>query len=347
LTAVPFVVLLVIFAGTKIAPRGTFNEDYLSIKNTNALRGMCALIVAMQHTCAYQHDKWTAPFLYIGFLCTSIFFFLSGYGLMYGTENKRRYLQNFLKKRLLTVLIPYLFANVIYLCIRQALGLEISLNQFAEMYKKGEPYVSFSWFIISIMYFYVMFYVAFNIFKRNIAVFLMIPGSILYMHLVKSIGFDYHWYTTAFCFAGGVIWYHYRNTLTEIARRQGFLKILLMFSITIALLFATFKNVYFYIAGSNITALCFQVVVMLCLQKIRIHNFVLEYLGKISFEFYILHGIVIKIFNEYLVLHGSLYVLSVMAASMLIATILYRINIKVVPWITGFEYGKKRGVEIE
>lgn len=342
MTAVPFLVLILIFAGIKIAPKGTYNDDYLSLKNTNALRGMCALIVAMQHTCAYQHDKWTAPFLYIGFLATSIFFFLSGYGLMYGIENKKRYLKSFLKKRLCTVLIPYLFANVVYLCIRQSLGLEISLTEFVEMYKKGEPYVSFSWFIISIMYFYVLFYVVFNVFTKNIAVFLMIPGSILYMYLVKSIGFDYHWYTTVFCFSGGVIWYRYRKTLTQIARNQGFLKILLMFLITFALLFATFKNIYFYIAGSNITALCFQITMMLVLQKVRIHNFVLEYLGKVSFEFYILHGIVIKIFNEYIVLQGSVYVLVVIAASTLIATILYYIDKTVVPWATGIEYGKKR-----
>ena len=347
MTAVPFIVLLVIFAGTKIAPKGTYNENYLSLKNTNALRGMCALIVAMQHTCAYQHDEWTAPFLYIGFLCTSIFFFLSGYGLMYGVDNKRRYLKNFLKKRLLTVLLPYLFANVIYLCIRQLLGLEISLTEFLKLYQKGEPYVSFSWFIISIMYFYVMFYVVFNIFTKNIAVFLMIPGSVLYMYLVKAIGFDYHWYTTAFCFSGGVIWYRYRDTLTTVARKQGVLKIVLMISITLALLFATFKNIYFYIAGSNITALCFQIVMMLLMQKIRIHNFVLEYLGKVSFEFYILHGIVIKIFNDYLVLHGSLYVLAVMMVSTLIATLLYKFDKIAVPWTTGIEYGKKRVIENE
>lgn len=347
MTAVPFIVLLVIFAGTKIAPKGTYNENYLSIENTNALRGMCAIIVAMQHTCAYQHDKWTMPFLYIGFLCTSIFFFLSGYGLMYGIENKRRYLRTFLKKRVFTVLIPYLFANVIYLCIRQLLGLEITLTEFVQMYKKGEPYVSFSWFIISIMYFYVLFYLVFNIFKRNIAVFLMIPGSILYMYLVKAIGFDYHWYTTAFCFVGGVIWYQYRDVLTIIARKQNFLKAFLMFAIMIALLFATFKNIYFYIAGSNITALCFQIVIMLCLQKIRIHNFVLEYIGKISFEFYIMHGIVIKIFNDYVVLRGNWYVLAVMLVSTIVATILYKFDKVVIPWATGIEYGEKRVIESE
>lgn len=347
MTAVPFIVLLIIFAGTKISSKGTYNEEYLSLKNTNALRGMCALIVAMQHTCAYQHDKWTAPFLYIGFLCTSIFFFLSGYGLMYGSENKKRYLKTFLKKRVLTVLIPYLLANVIYLCIRQAVGMEISVMEFVEMYQKGEPYVSFSWFIISIMYFYVMFYVIFNIFKKNIAVFLMIPGSVLYMYLVKLIGFDYHWYTTAFCFAGGVIWYQYREVLTAAARKQGFLKILLVFAITFALLFATFKNIYFYIAGSNITALCFQIFMMLWLQKVRIHNFVLEFLGKISFEFYILHGIVIKIFNDYIVLHGNWYVLAVMVVSMLMATILFKLDKKVIPWMTGIEYGKKRVTDSE
>ena len=158
LTVVPFIVLLVIFAGTKIAPKGTYNENCLSLKNTNALRGMCSLIVAMQHTCAYQHDKWTAPFLYIGFLCTSIFFFLSGYGLMYSLDNKKRYLRNFLKRRFLAVLIPYLFANAIYLCVRQAVGIETTLTGFIEMYQKGEPYVSFSWFVISIMYFYVLQY---------------------------------------------------------------------------------------------------------------------------------------------------------------------------------------------
>jgi peptidoglycan/LPS O-acetylase OafA/YrhL len=240
-----------------------------------------------------------------------------------------------------------LLANVIYLCVRQAVGMEISVMEFVEMYRKGEPYVSFSWFIISIMYFYVMFYVIFNIFKKNIAVFLMIPGSVLYMYLVKLIGFDYHWYTTAFCFAGGVIWYQYREVLTAAARKQGFLKILLVFAITFALLFATFKNVYFYIAGSNITALCFQIFMMLWLQKVRIHNFVLEFLGKISFEFYILHGIVIKIFNDYIVLHGNWYVLAVMVVSMLMATILFKLDKKVIPWMTGIEYGKKRVTDSE
>ena len=126
-----------------------------------------------------------------------------------------------------------------------------------------------------------------------------------------------------------------------------FLKILLVFAITFALLFATFKNIYFYIAGSNITALCFQIFLMLWLQKVRIHNFVLEFLGKISFEFYILHGIVIKIFNDYIVLHGNWYVLAVMVVSMLMATILFKLDKKVIPWMTGIEYGKKRVTDSE
>ena len=88
-------------------------------------------------------------------------------------------------------------------------------------------------------------------------------------------------------------------------------------------------------------------VMMLLLQKVRIHNFVLEYIGRISFEFYILHGIVIKIFNDYLVLHGSVYVFAVMMVSTLIATLLYKFDMVAVPWTTGLEYGKKRVIEDE
>lgn len=345
MTAVPFVILFIIFFGTKISPKGVYNENYLSLKNTNALRGMCALIVAMQHTCAYQHDSFTAPFLYIGFLCTSIFFFLSGYGLMYSTVNKKGYLRSFLRKRLLTVLIPYLFANVIYLSVRQGLGIETTVTGFINTYKTGEPYVSFSWYIVSIIYFYLAFYATFNVFRRNIAVFLMIPLSVLYFFLVKKIGFDYHWYTTAFCFAGGVLWYHFQDVLTAVARRQGFLKVLLMFCITFAFLIATFKNIYFYIAGSNITAIAFQILVMLCLQKIRIHNFILEYLGKISFEFYILHGIVITVLNNYTNIRGTAYVFSVLIISAVIASLLYALDKAAVPWVTGTKSKKKKVIE--
>ncbi|MBQ2896811.1 MAG: acyltransferase [Clostridia bacterium] len=342
MVSVPFVILLIIFLGAKLSPNGTYNDEYLSLENTNALRGMCALIVTMQHITAYHHDEWTSFFMYIGFLSTSIFFFLSGYGLMYSTVNKKRYLKNFLKKRLMTILIPYLFANVIYLGIRQAIGVDTTVVGFINSYKTGEPYVSFSWYIVSIIYFYIMFYACFNIFKRNVAVFLMIPVSILYIFLVKKAGFDNYWYTTAFCFAGGVFWHHYYDVLTSVARKQGFLKIFVILCITITLLVATFKNKYFYVAGSNITAILFQVLMMLCLQRIRIHNFILEYLGKISFEFYMVHGIVITLLNSYFKLSGNIYVYLTLLASVALASLLYVADTLAVGWVTGKDFKIKR-----
>ncbi len=334
MVTVPFAILLIIFFCAKISPKGTYNDDYLSLENTTSLRGMCALLVTMQHISAYDHDEWTAGFMYIGFLSTSIFFFLSGYGLMYGTVNKKRYLRNFLKNRLISLLVPYLFANVIYLGIRQALGVETTFVSFINSYKTGEPYVSFSWYIVSIIYFYVTFYMTFNVFKRNIAVFLTLPISILYIYLVKKAGFDNYWYTTAFCFSGGVIWYHFKDTLTLVVRRQGFLKVVTMFGITVALLIATFKNEYFYVAGSNITAIVFQLFMMMCLQKVKIHNFVLKYIGKISFEFYMVHGIVITLLNGYLKLNGNIYVYFTLLASVLLASVLYAADRVAVKWLT-------------
>ena len=60
------------------------NEDYLSISNTNILKGISVLVVILHHISLYTNSNKYLDFVFgqAGFLAVSIFLFVSGYGLM-------------------------------------------------------------------------------------------------------------------------------------------------------------------------------------------------------------------------------------------------------------------------
>lgn len=137
------------------------NNDALSLQTCNVLKGISILAVFIEHT----SKVFTGLFLYkfycsIGLFAVSVFFFISGYGLMYAYINKENYRNGFLKKRVLPLLICYVLA-----CL-----LQYGLNgddylSFKNILLCG--YVPFSWFILSILCLYLMFYIAISIFKAN------------------------------------------------------------------------------------------------------------------------------------------------------------------------------------
>lgn len=127
----------------------------------NVLKGISILAVFIGHT----SKVFTGLFLYkfycsIGLFAVSVFFFISGYGLMSAYLHKKNYKDGFLKKRCLPLMICYVLA-----CL-----LQYGLNgddylSFKNILLCG--YVPFSWFILSILCLYLMFYIAISIFKNN------------------------------------------------------------------------------------------------------------------------------------------------------------------------------------
>lgn len=137
------------------------NKNALSLQTCNVLKGISILAVFIGHT----SKVFTGLFLYkfycsIGLFAVSLFFFISGYGLMYAYINKENYRNGFLKKRILPLLICYTIA-----CL-----LQYGLNGDDYLSLKNIllcGYVPFSWFILSILCLYLMFYIAISIFKNN------------------------------------------------------------------------------------------------------------------------------------------------------------------------------------
>lgn len=141
------------------------------------------------------------------------FFFYSGYGLMSSYLKKENYLKSFFNKRIMKVVIPYIIAIIItfftYLLTKYKLTPMEIFNSFFD----GEPVVRFSWYVLVILYFYVIFYITAKMFKEkskiNIAILI---GTILYcLFATKYLSLNNWWINSCFSFFIGIYWASYKE----------------------------------------------------------------------------------------------------------------------------------------
>lgn len=126
-----YVILAILFIwGIKFSGFGNkYHEDYLDKDSTKCLAGLAVLFVILHHVSqrpAFQdvtQELWF--FNDIGFLVTSVFLFNSGYGLTISAKNNPNYIKTFARKRILTVLIPFVISNIIFAIYRYIYGAPI------------------------------------------------------------------------------------------------------------------------------------------------------------------------------------------------------------------------------
>ena len=109
--------------------KSDMNKNYLSIDTCNSLRGLFALTVVFHHLSQIiQGGYLFSKFSQIGYLAVSMFFFLSGCGLQKSFINKENYLEKYLANRLPKIIIPYVVANLVYICFYNIFGIHMSLR---------------------------------------------------------------------------------------------------------------------------------------------------------------------------------------------------------------------------
>ena len=107
----------ILFYGLKYAGYKKFHDDFLSIRKLKSLKGFSALSIIIGHLNNISRD-YSRKFLYetpYGFICfyPAFFFFNSGFGLIKSYNTKNNYLNNFLKKRIINIFIPFYLCNLI------------------------------------------------------------------------------------------------------------------------------------------------------------------------------------------------------------------------------------------
>ena len=322
-------ILLLISLFVYLIPRT--DVDYLSNKSTKSLKGLLALLIIFHHISQkITTGENFSNFEYMGRYIVALFFFLSGYGLYFQYRNNATYMENFLKKRLVRIFIPFFVFIVIYVIYRAALGEVVNVDFFLSFWKDHSNIIYNGWFINSIIVLYVIFYVSFVGKDSKIAEYKLVFLTLVYIFW-KAYQNHGDWeYVSIMAFLLGVFWMKNRASIDKILEKNYFI-FLVSFSILMYIFHhydvimknigITNEYVYYGIVG-NLCTTVFVVYFLLLTNKLNFSNKYLDFLGDISFEIYMIHGLVMHCLGKFFVssdVNDVLYTIVVFCVSIISA----------------------------
>lgn len=169
--------IFVLFLGGTRADDNSFNSDFLSIRATKSLQGLAAFGVMCHHisqTEILQKASEIQAFKDIGFLFTGLFFFVSGYGLLKSLDSKRGYLDGFLKRRCVPILVSFYAMNFLYVIWHVVLRTPMSAGEWLCKIVGVSLLNDNAWFVPVILILYAAFYFAFKKTKSRRLAFALI-----------------------------------------------------------------------------------------------------------------------------------------------------------------------------
>lgn len=312
--------------------RGGCDGQYLSIEKGKSFRGILALTVVCHHLAEKTGDS--SPFhifAFLGFLPVAYFFFLSGYGLQKSYGTKPGYRSSILKKRIPSVLLPYLFVTGLYWLLSLLEGDAYSVGDVLRHFALGDPIARFTWYIVFVLVLYLGFYLVTALYRGNALLgaglnLLLVLGLVMGF---RALGFPMFWYNSCLTFPLGVLWaMKERDWLPVVTRRFWLFGLLLVpafggaFLATLVLIDAPFVLLLYWLSGILFTAVC-----LLLQLKVTFSNALLKRLGECSMEIYMLQGLFLSLYrgNRIYMESPVLWSAAVLVSTCLAAGMLHRL----------------------
>ena len=258
----------------------------MTIAQTNTLRGIAILVLLTHHYS--QQDfafEWKYIFKYTGMLVCAMFFFFSGYGL--GLNPKKTAEKGYWTKRFLTIALPFVLANAIYLVYNLAtrdsgIGLTDGILYLCGI-KLINPHC---WFLQMLLILYACFFICRKASINTLLISLIAGGVyIVLTHTVISLSY--------LTFPAGAVY----------ARKAvDFNKSIWWISLIVFAMSFTY-HVYYQGRINNLLLLADIILVLttfiIIMQRIRIEVKAFEYLGHHSMNFYVIHGHILSIVSTF------------------------------------------------
>ena len=330
----PALALLALWRCRAVRPLSALYEDALSREACLPLRGLMALAVLLHHIAQQTAaGRFFRLFLYVGVLPVSVFFFLSGYGLMRGCLTGRYEQKRFLLRRLTPLLALTLLALCLYALCAAAAGDPLGPSALLGRFLAADPILIILWYVPVIA----LFYLAFALFLR---LFALRPGRLLLAMALFCLGWQLllglrgagqWWINSCHLLVFGMAWALFEQRLRPLVRR-AWLPLFLACALGFLLLWKYFDPLFalrpsygtrlliLLVRGVLFTAGCF-----LLLGKLRLGNPALRFLGERALALYVLQILPLYLFRSALLWIGDdlLYALAVIAADVLAALLLY------------------------
>jgi len=295
-----FAVLLLVLLVFSVKPfRGgaSINEDYFSVKTGNVLRGLFSIAIVFHHLSqriSLTGSRLFGNFIHVGYICVAFFLFSSGYGLQKSYLASDNYKKGFLRKRLSKILLPFLITAVLFWIKDMLNGVHYSVSQLILALFTGSL-VDFSWYIICICCFYLAFWVFMHLCGKNHR--LMILSAcvwlVVYVFACKFLGCDEWWFNTPQLLVLGMIWATYERKILQVVSKHYY-PVLALIVLGFAAAFLTPIHVsmrYVSILLRMTASVFFAPLVMMLSMKVKIAHPILDFVGNISLELFLIHGL--------------------------------------------------------
>ncbi len=326
------IMIIILFAGAKVCKRKEWNEEFMSLSQTKALQGFFAICIMLHHAGQKTCASWKpAPFIVhgldffvpIGYFFVGIFLFCSGYGLFKSFTQKEDYLRGFGKRRILPLVLAFYSTAIIFFIVRLIMGERMRPSKVI-CYLSGAMLCNpNAWFVIVLPIFYLVFYLAFRHIKKADAA-LAVTCLMVFVYTVIGTFIDHNdywmkgewWYNSVHLFSIGLIFARFEKPLmAHLKKYYAVYLILMIVGLAVLYPFSEYAQTAFSYYGQNWgapdkvprrwvcllsqagAACAFVFLVFLLNMKIRIGNRILKFMGTITMEFYLIHGLFVELFG--------------------------------------------------
>jgi peptidoglycan/LPS O-acetylase OafA/YrhL len=278
------------------------------VAHTMPLRGILALSVVAMHVQMYFHFQHPNLFYHTGAESVAVFFFISGYGLMKSYLRKgNSYLDGFLKKRFGRILPLFISLTAINTALRMWLNKESLWYILA-----GIPHqypLKFAWFMYAISFLYVVFFCVARHVKNGKSLLIgMTISVLLYMLVCFLLPFQgYFWYHTIISSISGFAVAYYEPQLQKWVVKHKITTMVILVAVWLLIKIKSYyadaildmgeKTIHVLFAtpilneANWIPYLMLMVVYTIGMTQ----NKILYFLGQISMEIYLFHGLYTQI----------------------------------------------------
>lgn len=223
-----------------------------------------------------------------------LFFFISGYGLVYSfMAKKETYLQSFFKKRLSKLLIPALIAIGISLLL-DTIENKVSLLRYYSTFLQGMFFFPAGWFVQTICLYYIAFYLCFSKYEKKRACFLLLIFSFLFIGFAKSVGWMGYIWSPVLAFNTGTFLALYEEKVKRLYLQNT--NLIAVYNLLLLCLLC-----FIYYSSPNALPLSITNIIypLLLIPPIFstgniINGKITKFLGSMSYEIYLIHFIVLE-----------------------------------------------------
>lgn len=284
------------------------NQEYISVQQTNAIKGIFIWLVFMGHILPYITkvmpfelliDKSASTFVALfKQLVVVPFLFYSGYGVMNSIKNKgTAYVNAIPKNRVLNTMVNFAVAVAIFICLNLILGIPMEIKQALLSFLCWDSVGNSNWYIFTICICYLVSYISHKLFGYTkwslVSNFCILAAFILIISRFKGSW----WYDTCLAYAAGCAFCYCKERIESAIKSRYFI-----YAMSTAAAFAISYVLQAKIPSlaalsMNICSIFFAMLIVILSMKFQLKSRILEWSGKNLFPLYIYQRLPMILFS--------------------------------------------------